>query len=113
MSLCGEAALRSPKFFRRYNPIAFRTELPLEMNGQVDWRAAMVTNQECVKQNVRRPVDIHGCGELAGLEWFLEDVAPPYFFVYRWIDNMNSKEIEKIFEEITGDVTRYLERYGF
>lgn len=42
-------------------------------------------DKEFTRAGVLRPADIKGCGELAALKWFLEDVSPPYFFMSRWL----------------------------
>lgn len=98
---------------RKYLLDGFDGDVPSESDGRVDWQAAVMMDKEFTRAGVLRPADIKGCGELAALKWFLEDVSPPYFFMSRWLAYMDPKKVDEIQTMIEQNIGQYLERYGF
>ena len=72
-----------------------------------------MTDEEFTRAGVLRPVNIQGCGELAALKWFLEDVSPPYFFMSRWVTQMGPEKVNEIQQTIEENLEIYLDRCGF
>ncbi|RDL34489.1 Protein kinase-like (PK-like) [Venustampulla echinocandica] len=86
----------------------------LPENGQkLNFEIAYMMDKEFVRAGVLRPTDIPGAGELAALRWFLEDVAPPYFFMSRWIAHMEPEKVDEIQASIQTNILKYLESWGY
>lgn len=86
----------------------------LPENGKkLDFEVAHMIDKEFVRAGVLRPMDIPGAGDLAALKWFLEDIAPPYFFMSRWMAHMESEKVDEIQADIESNLSRYLERWGY
>ncbi|KAI5859398.1 hypothetical protein GGS23DRAFT_600519 [Durotheca rogersii] len=81
--------------------------------GRVNWEVALMTDYEFYRAGVLRPADIPGCGELASLKWFLEDVSPPYFYMSRWLAGRTPEILGGMREEIRSNLDKYLLRWGF
>jgi hypothetical protein len=81
--------------------------------GRVNWSIAEIADQEFSRIGILRPVDIHGCRELAGLKWFLEDVSPPYFYMSRWLEAMEPEKVDEIHKSIEENLDKYLQRWGY
>lgn len=91
----------------------FDGNVPAQNDGKVDFEIAQMMDKEFVRAGVLRPADIQGAGELSGLNWFLEDVSPPYFFMSRWLAYMEPEKVDEIKSTIEKNLERYLERWGF
>lgn len=91
----------------------FDGKVPLESNGKgrVNWTVAVMMDEESQAAGLLRPADIDGCGELAALHWFLEDVSPPYFYMSRWVANMKPEDIDDTHQSIGKNLDRYLARW--
>lgn len=98
---------------RHYLLNGFDETTPKVKIGKVDFQIAAMTDKEFTRAGVLRPADIRGCGELAGLKWFLEDVSPPYFYMTRWLASMPSAKVDEIHEEIKNNLDSYLKRWGY
>ncbi|KAI1426826.1 hypothetical protein F5Y12DRAFT_739836 [Xylaria sp. FL1777] len=89
------------------------TPLTYDGHGKVNWPIAQNTDMEFSRAGVRKPAEIMGCGELAALKWFLEDLSPPYFYMPRWLEYQTPEGVDKTLQSIQSNVEKYLERWGF
>lgn len=93
----------------------FDGNVPAESDGKgrVKWSTAESMNRHFSQVGVLRPIDIQGCGELAALKWFLEDISPPYFYMPRWLENISPERIKNVQHSIKENLDKYLTRWGF
>lgn len=84
-----------------------------EESADVAWGTMKMLSEEFARAGVRRPQDIKGIGELAGVKWFLEAVFPPYFASPRWLSRRTPEQVEKIRKNQESQVNAYLQRWGY
>lgn len=81
--------------------------------GGFSWAVAKAMDEALSRAGVLRPADIAGCGELAALKWFLEDVSPPYFYMPRWLEKRGPAKVDEMHASIAKNLDRYLRIWGF
>lgn len=79
----------------------------------VDWKLAILMDEQLARAGVERPSDISAMDELSARYWFMQSISPPILSVKSWRDAVGSEQVEKFRQREQGAIERYLERWGY
>ena len=80
---------------------------------EVNWKLAVMLDEELGRVGAQRPQNIAGIDELATLHWFIQDVSPPMFFLERWRVRVGPERLAAIRKSTQSGLEWYLDRWGY
>lgn len=91
----------------------FAADAASKTSEWVNWKLAVMFNEELAKAGAERPQDIAGIGQLSAVYWFIQDISPPFFFLKKWRVRKTPEQVESIRKRTQGQLEAYLANWGF
>ncbi|KAF4808754.1 hypothetical protein CGCSCA5_v012043 [Colletotrichum siamense] len=80
---------------------------------KIDWKTAIMKDEEFSKAGVERPSDIQGIDGFSAVYWFIQDISPPMFLLERWRAKATPERIGMIKREARNNQEKNLDLRGY